>query len=470
MTIREFYAPVDEQRAIDYYNKFRIEDSLGHSREAMIYIDSCIKSDPGFGEGYLQRGRLWLERGVAKAAQRDLYIADSLGCSESLYLIRSWMRFTTLDTIGMAKDIEFTMKYFPNEAISYVIRGFYKGATGDPTVMKDFDRAAQLSDLPYFRLLRIFVAREISGDYNPEVLLKECKQLVRQTDGDTVMMIQSRLLLANLYGDLYQTDSAFYTIDQAYLLNPEDPELNLKMAAFKAQQLEADFSTKVYQILLDSAAQDENALQDPESFFEISETEDLYRPVYGYLQKAEANSGDNNELLMEIANQWVGFEEVDSAIRVLGIALLNDPSMPLYLFRASLYQSKNDPVNYQRDMDAATDLFFKDFRRNILMGYYVDNEKVVQVYDSLTAAEPNNIEWYRLRGELKFRIKDYAGAIEDFSRVIQLDPANSNAYKQRGIARFQQGFKSAACEDLRKASALGDPTAGTIVTESCRDY
>lgn len=50
--------------------------------------------------------------------------------------------------------------------------------------------------------------------------------------------------------------------------------------------------------------------------------------------------------------------------------------------------------------------------------------------------------------------KDYRGAIEDFDRVLRLDPNNADAYGNRCVARYKIGDKRRAFEDCQRATVL----------------
>lgn len=59
------------------------------------------------------------------------------------------------------------------------------------------------------------------------------------------------------------------------------------------------------------------------------------------------------------------------------------------------------------------------------------------------------------RGISKIALKDYDGAITDFNMAIALDSDFASAYFARGLAKFFKGDKKIACEDARKAQSLG---------------
>ena len=58
------------------------------------------------------------------------------------------------------------------------------------------------------------------------------------------------------------------------------------------------------------------------------------------------------------------------------------------------------------------------------------------------------------------KLQNYDAAIEDFNRVIDLDPENIEAYTHRGEALFEKGYQEfhrIAINDWKKAIELGAP-------------
>ena len=64
------------------------------------------------------------------------------------------------------------------------------------------------------------------------------------------------------------------------------------------------------------------------------------------------------------------------------------------------------------------------------------------------------IAYYRNRGLARTQLKDYQGAISDFSHVLQINPKMGEIYQQRGDARSQLADKQGAMEDYQKAVDL----------------
>ena len=62
-------------------------------------------------------------------------------------------------------------------------------------------------------------------------------------------------------------------------------------------------------------------------------------------------------------------------------------------------------------------------------------------------------EGYYIRGASKNNLKDYYGAIADYTKAIELNPDYANAFYCRGIAKFI--VKLDYCSDYKRACDLG---------------
>jgi tetratricopeptide (TPR) repeat protein len=69
---------------------------------------------------------------------------------------------------------------------------------------------------------------------------------------------------------------------------------------------------------------------------------------------------------------------------------------------------------------------------------------------SLQLDEKNAEAWY-FRGTVKGLTNDYTGAIADLNQSLKLDPANAEAYSARGMAKFGANDYAGAQADLTQA-------------------
>ncbi len=80
-------------------------------------------------------------------------------------------------------------------------------------------------------------------------------------------------------------------------------------------------------------------------------------------------------------------------------------------------------------------------------GAIADYTKAIQL-------EPNVISVYNNRGLAKASLEQYAAAIADFDIAIRLQPDDANAYNNRGIAKYELGQHFAAISDYDIAIRL----------------
>ncbi len=69
--------------------------------------------------------------------------------------------------------------------------------------------------------------------------------------------------------------------------------------------------------------------------------------------------------------------------------------------------------------------------------------------------------------QTKLEIRDYNGAVRDFTKVLELDAQNAQAFFGRGAAEFAQGNQIDACKDWHKALALGHKEAADMIKDAC---
>lgn len=86
------------------------------------------------------------------------------------------------------------------------------------------------------------------------------------------------------------------------------------------------------------------------------------------------------------------------------------------------------------------------------------------------AIEINNAvpEFYLRRGDAYFLTKKYEEALNNYSKVIELDPSNAYAYYLRGNARGSLTDKDGACADWKKAQEMGYTDPNGYIRDLCQ--
>jgi tetratricopeptide (TPR) repeat protein len=79
------------------------------------------------------------------------------------------------------------------------------------------------------------------------------------------------------------------------------------------------------------------------------------------------------------------------------------------------------------------------------------------------------LEYYR-KGNARYDLGDYQGAIDDYNQALKLDPNNAKAYYNRGIARSDLGDNQGAIDDYTQAIKLDPNNAYAYNTNNAYAY
>ncbi len=124
-------------------------------------------------------------------------------------------------------------------------------------------------------------------------------------------------------------------------------------------------------------------------------------------------------------------------------------------------------VELRRDVDTALKCYNKSIQCCPLYanGYY-ERSRLLQQFlnnDTLALEDINQAislnqrlpGAYSIRGTLKIQLEDYLEAISDFDKALTIDPRDTHALFNRGLAYFNLGMKEKSCHDWDLASQLG---------------
>jgi tetratricopeptide (TPR) repeat protein len=75
---------------------------------------------------------------------------------------------------------------------------------------------------------------------------------------------------------------------------------------------------------------------------------------------------------------------------------------------------------------------------------------------------PNQPEAYNYRGTSYFWLKKYQQALNDYNQALRLDPKLTIAYYNRGYVRIELGDRAGAIEDFRQGAALSKKEGDTL--------
>ncbi len=83
-----------------------------------------------------------------------------------------------------------------------------------------------------------------------------------------------------------------------------------------------------------------------------------------------------------------------------------------------------------------------------------DPSRAIELFDKAININPNFLEAFGNRGNLKTKTGDHTGALADYGKVIELNPDDAKAYLNRGYLKNQMGDQGGAQSDYDMAISL----------------
>jgi len=216
--------------------------------------------------------------------------------------------------------------------------------------------------------------------------------------------------------------------------------------------------------------------------------------TYGQDNKYEADADYN-----------VRIGKYEEAIELYDKVLMqNDTCSYNYFLRGYCYYKTNKQSKAVADFTKAINSYKSDIKEE---GWFVGSRTIrigedkYKTYDKYISLEYDFINSYFYRGLSKFALKDFRGALNDFSFVTKIDNSDANAYMNvglclielnrheeailplstsieidnksaysyylRGISFAMTGKKERGCSDLSKSGELGYEEAYNAINHFC---
>ena len=99
-----------------------------------------------------------------------------------------------------------------------------------------------------------------------------------------------------------------------------------------------------------------------------------------------------------------------------------------------------------------SNFYFLNGLINSKIGYYA---AAIKDYTKAIELDPKDVDAYAQRGFAKNNLYEYTGAVQDYTKAIELDPKFADVYYTRGCVKSELKDKTGALEDLSKAGELG---------------
>jgi len=239
----------------------------------------------------------------------------------------------------------------------------------------------------------------------------------------------------------------------------EDFETLSYLAKAYIQQNELDKAMKTLEHMIDI---DPNVSSTYLTAANICYVRECYQMTIEYCIKAIQADESNTEayLLLAKGNHAMN-DDINAIINLTEAIKRKEDFIEAYLFRAEILEKLNEHESALEDIEKVLNLNAEEEAAYLLRGKIkesVSPDEAMTDYKYVTELNPFSEQAYIHIGQLLISEKKYAEAIEHFNGAIEQKEDFSQAYNERGRAKFLSGDKDGALLDMKKAMEL-DPKA-----------
>jgi len=179
----------------------------------------------------------------------------------------------------------------------------------------------------------------------------------------------------------------------------------------------------------------------------------ITEPQEGYETTKNALFIEGEEVYVE-NNKIIIYGKYENLEDAANLSAISVEKVPINPKTASIYIIENAPIlNGLVKIRCALNMPGEGLKKLPINDIYFfeaiedNNKKNIEI-------KSNNAKAFYSSGDDKYKLKDYQGAIKDYTRVIAIEPDNTSAYNNRGICKYFLEDKYGAIEDFTKAIVL----------------
>ena len=143
----------------------------------------------------------------------------------------------------------------------------------------------------------------------------------------------------------------------------------------------------------------------------------------------------------------------------------------LLIMRAECYRKTRETDKAIRDIERFLVLYPESKEALSLAGKVKaesgDNLKALEYFTKNLKLHPNDPDCYIDRASSYFVSRSWELAVNDYSMSLDLNPVNSDAWLNKGIALIGKGKISDACYDFKRSYSLGNQRAASYISKHC---
>lgn len=470
--------------------------------EAIDDIDVAILKDPENTYSYIQRGTILMEINEPDSAIQDFNKALAIRKDDPHALFsRAMANMETSDTtaafddlnkvieispynsyayynrailkINLGKDDEAiedlnkVLAFNPENIVIYLYRGRLKQSIGDLRgALADFNKAIEIyPDFADAYYERSQVKRQMQDYYGAEEDQKMAYSINRFnfSDNDSLKLAEEMYLkrIITFSGEFYAKGNDIKLQDQVIQI-----------------ELKPIFTTVLFSRNMESIKMYDTFEKEvyPSSVITLSCKEDL---MDANLAQEQINSF-NDEIKKEPENpdHYFNRGQVYSHLQNFNKALqdysdaitLDNEYILAYFNRANLKykitEIMHEDNQNQFQLSDDVDVFGSQnsYDTTFLKQSY---KEVLQDYNKVIELDPDFYYAYFNRSFIKSMMGDYWGAVSDLTRALEIEPAFAEAFFNKGLTLIFLNLKNVGCEDISRAGELGVQDSYHVMKRYC---
>lgn len=462
--------------AISDYQKgleFRRDDRQMLVNQAVAYIqkkdyddaktvfETLLKAYPKYAMTYLSRGAMYLEEGDTtkaladynQAIQLDPYYAPAYGNRAILY-------YQLEDFDNALTDLNDAIRLNPKESGYFINRGLVSYQKNNLRgAMDDYDQVISMDHDNLIARFNRGLLRYQVGDNNRAI---EDFDVVLQLEPDNYMAYYNRALLRYETGDYAGAVSDYDVVLEEYpnFLPAYYSRSDAKKKLHDQAGAEKDIWTayrKEEQLKKERAAGKSTSTASGNNTGKAATNGDNTR------ERSDKSIDKFNRLVVydkeeERKNKYQS--EVRGRVQDRNVRVDLEPQFILTFYekadavKKQLYYSKMID-DFNRQMALRMKLLVTNQEAALTEDQIASHFASIDNYSDLIGRNPNNVNAYLGRAIDYMLVQDFASAIKDYDKVIELDPDMVIAYFNRAVVRYKQ----LQYEDSNRKSEIMDLTS-----------
>ncbi len=190
------------------------------------------------------------------------------------------------------------------------------------------------------------------------------------------------------------------------------------------------------------------------------------------LSELLASEPDNEKYLKALARAQENLENpAGASVTYSKLLSLDVADAELLTLRAECYRKTGETDKAIADIGKYLTLYPDDRKALSLAGKLNassgDNLKALKYFSDNLKNNPNDPQCYIDRAGSYFSARSWDWAVKDYTMALDLDPANSETWLNKGIALLNSGRTDDACYDFKKSFSLGNKKATDYISRHC---